>query len=102
GMADLLAKIWFWFRRSLCIGGGGVAAAVCSVSYAVIGSPITESFEDKVQFLAVACPTAGVIGGIVGALIVFRAEGLEARERERPRANNLRPAHSGRGASVPG
>jgi hypothetical protein len=78
-MAGPKSKFGKWLRRAICIVGGGVAAAVAVFVYAITMKPITGTLEERVRMMAVGCPIAAVIGAGVGALIVFRAERLEAK-----------------------
>jgi hypothetical protein len=68
-----------WLRRIICIVGGAATAAVGVFVYAIITKPITGTLEERIRMMAVGCPIAAAIGGGIGALIVFRAEKLEAK-----------------------
>jgi len=78
-MAGPKSKFGKWLRRAICIVGGAVTAAVAVFAYAITMKPITGTLEERIRIMAVGCPIAAVIGGGIGALIVFRTERLEAK-----------------------
>ena len=78
-MAGPKTKFGIWVRRVVCIVGGAVTAGVLVFAYAIAMKPISGTLEERIRMIVVGCPIAAVIGGSIGAVIVFRAERIEVK-----------------------
>jgi hypothetical protein len=72
------SPIRLWLRRTVCILGGGAAAYAAVFVVGLISyRPADEAALTRL--LAMWAPAGAFVGCVVGALVVLRAERLEAR-----------------------
>jgi hypothetical protein len=71
-------RISVWLRRIVCVLGGGAAVYVAVSVWGVVSHGTVDE-SSLTRWLAIWSPIGGAAGCLVGALVVLRAERLEAR-----------------------